>query len=80
MPGMRISFNGARKNLANAYNRLARSYTDSPCDTIDGDEAMRDLRNSIVGFLCMYDDNDPDDCDCLIDEVELLGIPESGGE
>ena len=60
---MNVSFNGARRNLARSYNEVARDP--SP-------DNLNDLRNVVVAFLCMFDDNINGDFDDLIDEVKLV--------
>jgi len=63
---MKASFDGARRNLANAFNGIAKTELDE-----EQKEGMHDMRNAIVGLLCMYDENSDGDCNCLIDEVRL---------
>lgn len=69
---MKASFNGARKSLVRDFNILARTKT-----RLDEEQkqVLNDLRNTIVGLLCMYDDNDPDSS-CLIDTVHLEEVLE----
>lgn len=68
---MRASFNGARRNLAAAYNELYRRHPE-----IETDEWC-DLHNAIVGLLCMYDPNVDGDLDDLI---EVVRLPDLDGE
>jgi len=63
---MRASFDGARKNLAMSFNRLAKTNIGE-----NQRLEMQDLRNSIVALLCMYDPENPKDCNDLIDTVRL---------
>ena len=68
---MKASFNGARKNLARDFNSLARTK-----NRLDNEQkqALNDIRNDIVGLLCMYEE-DPDSS-CLIDTVHLEEVLE----
>lgn len=66
---MKASFDGARKSLAAAFNALADTKLSS-----EQLEKMYSLRQSIIGLLCMYDDECPDDCHDLIDTVKLKEI------
>lgn len=67
---MRVSFNGARRNIAMAFNDVVRDP--SP-------DNLNDLRNVIVGFLCMYDDNVKGDFDNLIDDIKLVDVLDEDG-
>ena len=68
---MKASFNGARRNLASAYNRLALTSLD------EGQrDVMLDLHNAVVALLCMYDPDDANDCDDLSETVELALLRE----
>ena len=63
---MKASFDGARTNLARTFNALVKSgIRQDQCDIVER------LRCDIAGLLCMYDDGNPDDCHCLIDDVPL---------
>lgn len=75
---MKASFDGARKNLARAYNEM---YHNSTLITdeygrkkrgVDEEEVMW-LRSMIGNLLCMHDPNVEDDCTMLADSVTLLG-------
>ena len=72
MAGMKASFDGARLNLANAFNRLVEA--DSKFSREAALEEMNNVRSAIVGLLCMYDDTEPDDARCLVEEVTLLEV------
>ena len=67
---MRASFDGVRRNLASDFNALAKTELNSDQKCI-----LNNIRSSIVGLLCMYQDEDPDgDCNCLIESVPLEEI------
>jgi hypothetical protein len=71
---MKASFNGARKNLVTDFNLLVCTKT-----RLDDEQKqiLNDLRNTIVGLLCMYDENDPESS-CLIDTIILEEVYEDG--
>lgn len=71
---MKASFDGARKNLARAFNEYVESESKDPRE--EALRSLRDIRNSIVALLCMYDESDPDDGRCLINEVQLREVGE----
>jgi hypothetical protein len=67
---VKLSFDGIRKNLAGAFNDLASTELSD-----EQREIMRWMRQIIGGLLAAYDPRDqPDDCNMLADEVELLPI------
>ena len=71
---MKVSFNGARENLARSFNELVEDME------IDGtvsthSEPLYQIRQDIILLLCIYDDNIEGDCDSLAD-VTLSQIPE----
>ena len=69
---MKLSFDGIRKHLAETFNDLAETKL-----SFEQREIMRDMRRIVGGLLCAYDPRDqPDDCNMLADEVELLPIPD----
>jgi hypothetical protein len=69
---MKLSFDGIRTNLANAFNDMAETSL-----TPEQLEPMRQLRMCVGGLLAAYDPRDqPDDCNMLADQVELLPIPD----
>lgn len=68
---MKASFNGARKNLARSFNRMAETNLDE-----HQREEMIHLRQSVAALLCMYDPDNSKDCDELIDSVYLAEIEE----
>ena len=73
---MRLSFDGIRKNLAGAFNDLAATELSD-----DQREIMRWMRQIVGGLLASYDPRDqPDDCNMLADEIELLSIPDEDWE
>ena len=63
---MRASFDGARRQLAAAFNRLNRTELSR-----EQEVEMARLRDCIGGLLCMYDDGCPDDCNDLSGSVKL---------
>lgn len=65
---MKVSFDGARRNLANSFNKLAKTELSEEQIIY-----MEDLRSCIGGFLCMYADND-EDCHDLSDVVRLTDL------
>jgi len=65
---MKISFDGLRMNLARSYNSLVQSI---PNPTEEQKEAIRYLRTNIGAFLCLYDDDDKEDMNMLLDEITL---------
>jgi hypothetical protein len=71
---MKASFDGARRNLSDAYNRVARSLSDGLQNTTE--EALRkrmnDLRSAVVGLNCMYDPEQKDDCNEI--DIELIAM------
>lgn len=68
---MKMSFDGIRKTLAREFNDLVETDLSYEQRII-----MCNLRQTIGGLLCAYDSRDqPDDCNMLADEVELLPIP-----
>jgi hypothetical protein len=66
---MKASFDGIRFRMAREFNRLARTKL-SP----DQIEPMEGLRDTVVGLLCMYDENAVDDCRDLSGEVTIEEI------
>jgi len=77
---MKVSFDGLRKNLARSYNQLFEVIQmphDEQIEELQKEElidAMLSLRQDIGILLLMYDDENKDDMNCLIDEVELLNF------
>jgi hypothetical protein len=68
---VRLSFDGIRENLADAFNDLASTELSD-----EQREIMRWMRQIVGGLLAAYDPRDqPGDCNMLADEVELLPIP-----
>jgi len=75
---MNVSFDGARRNLANAFNRLAHDAKYP--ETFEGGdsshvlveiEQLNQLGMMIGVLLCMFDDSDPQDCNDLSQEITL---------
>ncbi len=77
---MKVSFDGLRRNLARSYNELFRAIHEPYDEQIEElqkeniAEALQDLRQMIAVLLCVYDDDDKEDMNCLIDEIELLNF------
>lgn len=67
---MKISFDGARRNLARCFNELAETKL-----TQEQAAKMQDLRMCIGAFLCMYDDTQENFHD-LSETVDLVEIPD----
>ena len=67
---MKANFNGCRRNLVAAFNRLA-SLPRTPEQTA----ALADLRQYVVGLVCMYDPNVQGDCDDLSEQVSIREVP-----
>jgi hypothetical protein len=69
---MKTSFDGGRRKLAERFNYLAINQKDmsfSHCEKLDS------LRSAIAVLLCMEDEREqPEDCNCLIDMVQLTEI------
>lgn len=70
---MKASFDGARINLANAYNKIAGKVND---DIVlakeDLADDMNNLRAAIGGLLCMHDPKQDDDCNEI--DIELVEV------
>lgn len=74
---MRVNFNSARKNLARSFNKLSREINEEYADRAIPEnvlEPLREMRQQIGLFLCMFDDSDPKDCDDLSETIELVDI------
>jgi len=72
---MKVSFDGARRNLANSYNRIADQLNFGiPLSNNDLKEDMDNLMSAIGGMLCMYDPNNETDCKDLSDEISLIEV------
>ena len=68
---MKISFDGARKNLGIAFNDFA-NHANALSMPDDAKEALRELRKYVGVMMAIYDpDNKDDDCHDLSDVVEL---------
>ena len=72
---MEASFDGIRKTLADNFNQLM--YTEPPENQ---KVALRNLRWTIVGLLCMYNPEIEGDYNDLIDEVELIAVDPEGDD
>ena len=69
---MKLSFDGIRENLANAFNDLADTEL-----SYDQRTVMRRMRMIIGGLLAAYDPRDqPGDCNMLAGKIELAKIPQ----
>jgi hypothetical protein len=67
---MKISFNGARRELAYCFNELVKTNLDA-----EQKEKMQNLQCSVGTFLAMYDPENKDgDCIDLSDKVKLLDV------
>ena len=73
MENMKVSFNGARRNLAYNFNNLIDSL--EPIERLpeEAKSLMQNMRMLIGAFLCMYDEENESDCDCITD-IELRKI------
>jgi hypothetical protein len=75
---MKASFDGARRNLAISYNKLAEKINYGiALNNNDVKEEMDDLMSAIGGIVCMYDPNEETDCHDLSDEISLLEVRQS---
>jgi len=63
---MKASFDGARRNLAHDFNKLAKTKLSK-----EQLEVMMELRQDIGCLLCMYDDNCKDDMNDLSEKIKL---------
>jgi hypothetical protein len=70
---VKVSFNGARINLARAYNDFYQSI-ESDLQQHQKDK-LRELRSNIFGFLCMYEEGNPD---CKELDIKLDGGEDEG--
>lgn len=71
---MKASFDGARKNLAQAYNKIAEQLNFGiPLSNIDLMKDMNDLQSAVGALLCMYDDQQSDDCHDL-SNIDLITV------
>lgn len=57
---MKVSFDGLRKNIINAYNKTVSAYHEEVEDGFDMEfgsmkDGLDELRQMIVGLLCCYD-------------------------
>lgn len=64
---MKVSIDGARRNLAGAFNKLVRTQRRGECTK----EAMGDLGTIVGLLLCVYDDSVKDDFSDLSEVVRL---------
>ena len=70
MAGMKVNFDGLRKQIAKDYNMLVAAIHQKDEEEII--EKMRWLRQSIGGLLCCYDDKCPDDINDLSHIADAL--------
>ena len=70
---MKANLDGARKRLVCDFNRLAilEDLTDKQ------KSILIDMRHTIVGLCLMYDPDNKDDCNEIIDEVTIFVIEDS---
>ena len=73
---MKASFDGARRNLAHAYNDVARTIKDEPVLTEeDLRSAMNSLQAAVGGLLCMYDPDVEGDANEI--DINLITVGEN---
>ena len=73
---MKVSFNGARRNLAYNFNDLVKALElMKPIDELPQEVLSRlnNMRHLIGCFMCMYDEETEGDCDQITD-IELCEI------
>lgn len=68
---MRVNFDGARRNLATAFNDLVDAWEWTPASRL---KALGNLQDVISIFLCMNDDEVPDDYNDLSGKIKLRPI------
>jgi len=68
---MNVSFDGARRRLADQFNAMARTEL-----TQEQHKAMVEMRETVWAFLCMYDPAVEDDCNDLSGEIGLDDVPD----
>lgn len=74
---MKVSFDGMRKNISGAYNRLTEKYNSGE---VNLSEELWDLQNGIACLISIYDDDCPDDINVLeIDLEETKEAPDENG-
>lgn len=57
--------------MAGQFNDLAESGL-----SIAQQDIMARMRMTLIGLLCMIDEREqPEDCNCLVDEVKLKNVP-----
>lgn len=80
---MKVSFDGLRKNIAQAYNGLARTINNIDVDEINEstqselNETCDELRAMLGWLMLVQDEDDKDDCNDLSESVKLIStIPD----
>ena len=83
--GMKVSVDGLRRNLMNAYNKSVRGYRELSefCDIddlFDLKEGLDELRQMIGGLMCVYSPDPSDLMTDMADEADRLlwADPEDG--
>ena len=75
---MKVSFDGGRRKLAACFNDLAKDQEDM---RMSHREKLESMRSAIGALLCMEDEREqPEDCNCLFDKVQLTEINLGGGK
>jgi len=66
---MKCNFDNVRRRLVENFNTLIGSI-------LVGDqiETAEEMRNNLIALICMYDNNDPNDCNDLSDELEIFEV------
>jgi len=66
---MKCSFDNTRRRLVENFNTLVESL-------LVGDqiETAEDMRNNLIALICMYDNNDYNDCNDLSGELEIFEV------
>lgn len=67
---MKANFDGARWNLARAYNDLMEVMPDV---NMSQKKAANNLRAAVGALLCIHDPDNPNDCSDLSHRIGLLG-------
>lgn len=78
---MKVSFDGLRKNIAQAYNDHARTINKlediDECELNELKETCEELRAMLGWLMLVQDDEEPDDCNDLSESVTLIStIPD----
>ncbi len=64
---MKVSFDGLRIHLVDQFNILIAEFEESKKSNnlMITEDNLNDLRNSVAGLICCYDDSDKEDCNNL---------------